>query len=243
MKGFPFINTPIHRGGPGHSDTFQPFQWFPGFHEYARRSTPNRLDAELQRLLDIYPQLIHHQVALVTMSLANPIRSALASATLLCAATQCLAQGTVTFDGPPVQPPGTAYVVQSYHEAGLWFVPILGTDGFVRRGSYSRPFWPDNGSAYVEVGLGDSLVFGMLDGSDFSLMSVDLAEWSTDYPQSVRVHFVGYRRDGTTVTTDLLTDGIMDGTGPLSDFQSLYFGPEFSGVYEVEIPTIAQIRT
>jgi len=115
MKGLPFINTPIHRGGPGHSNNFQPFQWFPGFHEYARRSTPNRQGAELQRLLDVYPQLIHHQFALVTMSLANPIRSALASATLLCAATQCLAQGTVTFDGPPAQPRGTANLVQSYN--------------------------------------------------------------------------------------------------------------------------------
>jgi hypothetical protein len=78
----------------------------------------------------------------------------------------------------------------------------------------------------------------MLDGSDFSLVSVDLAEWSTGYPQPVSVHFVGFRRDGTTVTTDLLTDGIMDGTGPLSDFQTLYFGPEFSGVYQVQIPTM-----
>ena len=148
------------------------------------------------------------------------------------------AQGTVTFDGPPVQPPGTAYLVQSYHEAGLWFIPILGTDGFGRRGSDPKPFWPDNGSAYVAVSLGDSLMFGMVDGSDFRVVSVDLAEWSTDYPQPVRVHFVGYRRDGTMVTADIFSDGIMDGTGPLSDFQTLYFGPEFSGVYKVQIPTM-----
>jgi len=77
-----------------------------------------------------------------------------------------------------------------------------------------------------------------LDNSDFRLVSVDLAELSTAYPEPVRVHFVGYRRDGTMVATDLLTDGIMDGTGPLSDFQTLYFGPAFSGVYQVQIPTI-----
>ena len=77
-----------------------------------------------------------------------------------------------------------------------------------------------------------------LDNSDFRLVSVDLAELSTAYPEPVRVHFVGYRRDGTVITTDPLTDGITDGTGPLSDFQILYFGPEFSGVYQVQIPTI-----
>jgi len=148
------------------------------------------------------------------------------------------AQGTVTFDGPPIQPPGTGYLIQYYEEAGVWFRPIPGTDGFVRQGSDPRPFSPDNGTAYLQAALGASLMFGMLDGSDFNLVSVDLAEWSTDYPEPVRVHFVGYRRDGTMVTTDLLTDGIMDGTGPLSDFQTLNFGPEFSGVYQVQIPTI-----
>ncbi len=28
----------------------------------------------------------------------------------------------------------------------------------------------------------------------------------------------------------------MDGTGPLADFQTFYFGPEFAGVYQVRIP-------
>jgi len=85
--------------------------------------------------------------------------------------------------------------------------------------------------------MGDSLMFGLGDGSDFGLVSVDLAEWSTAYPEAVTVPFVGYRRDGSTVAASLTTDGIMDGTGPLQDFQTLYFGPEFSGVYLVRIPS------
>ena len=68
------------------------------------------------------------------MSLANPIRCLLASATLLSAAANGLAQHTVTFDGPPVQPPGTAYLIQYYEEAGVWFRPISGTDGFFTAG-------------------------------------------------------------------------------------------------------------
>jgi len=143
---------------------------------------------------------------------------------------------TVTFDGPPLQPPGSSYLIQSYREAGVWFAPIPGTDGFGRQGSNPPSFWPDNGTAYVFGSLGDSLMFGLDDGSDFGLVSVDLAEWSTAYPEAVTVPFVGYRRDGSTVTASFTTDGIMDGTGPLADFQTVYFGPEFAGVYRVRIP-------
>ena len=82
----------------------------------------------------------------------------------------------------------------------------------------------------------DLWIWGLDDSSDFGLVSVDLAEWSTAYPDPVTVPFVGYRRDGSTVTASLTTDGIMDGTGPLADFQTLYFPPEFAGVYQVRIP-------
>lgn len=148
-------------------------------------------------------------------------------------------QGTfrVTFDGPPLIPPGAAYLVQSYSESGVWFLPILGTDGFGRRGSNPAAFWPDNGTAYVVTALGDSLMFGLEDGSEFGLDSVDLAEWSTDYPEPVSVRFVGYRADGSTVAATLVTDGIIDGTGPLADFETLYFGPEFTGLRQVRVPT------
>jgi hypothetical protein len=143
---------------------------------------------------------------------------------------------TVTFDGPPLQPPGSAYLIQSYREAGVWFAPIPGTDGFTRQGSSPPPGWSDNGTAYVMAGMGDSLMFGLDDGSDFGLASVDLAEWSTAYPEAVTVPFVGYRQDGSTVAASFTTDGIMDGTGPLADFQTFYFGAEFAGVYRVRIP-------
>jgi hypothetical protein len=143
---------------------------------------------------------------------------------------------TVTFDGPPLQPPGSTYNTQSYREAGVWFAPVPGTDGFGRRGSNPPSGWPDNGTAYVLAGLGDSLMFGLDDGSDFGMVSADLAEWSTAYPEAVTVPFVGYRRDGSTVTASFTTDGVMDGTGPLADFQTFYFGPEFAGVYRIRIP-------
>jgi hypothetical protein len=80
-------------------------------------------------------------------------------------------------------------------------------------------------------------MFGLEDGSDFGVLSVDLAEWSTGYPEPVTVPFVGYRHDGSTVTASFTTDGIIDGTGPLADFQTFYFPPQFVGLYQVRIPT------
>ena len=116
------------------------------------------------------------------------------------------------------------------------FTPI-GLSGFGRVARNPVPGLPDNGTSYLDAALGQSLMFRFSTGSPFSLMSVDLAEYSTVVPDAVTVHFVGYRVDGSIVTQDFTTDGIIDGTGPLQDFQTFQFGPEFSGLSRVEIPT------
>jgi hypothetical protein len=176
------------------------------------------------------------------MSNFKALRSHLAVLGLLCAVAQSHGQGTFTyvgFEDYPELPPGSAVFVQQYYESGMWFRP-LGTvgpgNGFVRTGSSPASECPDNGSAYLQASMGDSLVFSFVNNSVFNLVSVDLAEYSTVFPYPATVRFVGYRQDGSTVTTDLVTDGIIDGTGPLADFQTFNFGPEFSGLTRVEIP-------
>ena len=79
-------------------------------------------------------------------------------------------------------------------------------------------------------------MFGLYDGSVFDLVSVDLAEYSTVVPAAVTVPFIGYRPDGNTVVGSFTTDGIMDGNGPLADFQTFYFDSRFRGLTRVEIP-------
>jgi hypothetical protein len=160
---------------------------------------------------------------------------------LCCATAQSLAQETlqITFDGAPFQPPGTSYFVQQYFESGMWFRPlgVVGPgNGFSRTGG-GISFFPENGTAYIAGAFGDSLVFSFLDGSAFNLVSVDLAEYSTTVPNAVTVPFIGYRSDGSVVNASFTTDGIIDGTGPIADFQTFHFGPEFSGLTRVEIPT------
>lgn len=116
------------------------------------------------------------------------------------------------------------------------FTPIPPQYNFSRVGT-GYPSDPQDGTAYLRAALSQSLMFSFSNESSFGLTSVDLAEYSTGQPYPVTVHFVGYRPDGTTLTTDFTTDGIIDGTGPLADFQTFYFGKEWTGLARVEIPT------
>ena len=160
---------------------------------------------------------------------------------LRVASIHCEAQEPIHigFEGPPPQPPGTSFFVQQYFESGMWFRPlgVIGPgNGFGRTGGGIAAL-PENGTAYLQALLGDSLQFSFINLTPFSLISVDLAEYSTVVPDAVTVHFIGYRSDGSIVTQDFTTDGIIDGTGPIQDFQTFQFGPEFSGLTRVEIPT------
>ena len=155
----------------------------------------------------------------------------------VCLAPKSHAQGTlqITFDGPPEQPPASAVTVQAYGESGLSFYSL--SEGFTRVGT-GLATRPQNGTAYVAAPFGESLAFLLSDGSQFGVVSIDLAEYSTVVPDPVTVHFVGYRHDGSIVTTDFTTDGIIDGTGPLADFQTFFFDTkDWSGLDRVEIPT------
>lgn len=158
----------------------------------------------------------------------------------LCAATTSYGQGTlqITFDGPPVQPPSSAAIVTNYNESGMLFRPLPGSGGFVHVGANPVSFRPDDGSAYLQSTLApaETLMFSFTTGSVFDLLSVDLAEYSTVLSGPTTVEFVGYHPDGSTVTTSFTTDGIIDGTGPLADFQTFYF-KRFTDLTRVEIPT------
>jgi hypothetical protein len=148
-------------------------------------------------------------------------------AALLLSFANCSGQGTITFDGPPIQPPGSAWTVQGYDESSMRFKPLPGADGFGRVWSNPPSFFPNNGTPYLNAAFGDALGFGYESGPSFSLVSADLAGYSTVVPDA-DFQFVGYRWDGTTVTADVMRHGI--------NFQTYYFGPEWSGLSRVEMP-------
>ena len=146
----------------------------------------------------------------------------------LCCCTS-LGQRTfqVTFDGAPPQPPGTQYGVRSYYESGMWFLPIGPSDPgnqFVRNGGGILGY-PEDGTPYLQAG---SLSFGFQNSSLFGVTSADLAGYSDVVPDFA-ITFVGYRPNGSTITTSFSGTGI--------DFRPYEFGPEWaSGLAHVEVP-------
>jgi hypothetical protein len=151
-------------------------------------------------------------------------------ASLLFVSAVCDAQGTIGFDGPPVQPSGSAYTVQSYYEAGMQFLPLTGSDGFGRVWSNPPGFFPNDGTPYLDASAGEGLIFDFSSGAYFNLQSVDLAGYSTVVP-GFSVTFVGNLYNGGTVSTTFSGSGI--------NFRTFNFGPEWTGLTSVEIPNDA----
>lgn len=146
-------------------------------------------------------------------------------------------QWTVTFDAGPSIASNDILGITYYYEQGMEFTPI-GDGQFTRSGGHpDLAAFPRNGTAYLVAGFGDSLSAASAFGTRFGLVSVDLAEFSTLYQTPLTVQFVGYKFDGSTVMTELITDGIIDGAGPINDFQTFYFDSRFADVTRVEVPT------
>jgi hypothetical protein len=133
---------------------------------------------------------------------------------------------TITFDG---QMAGTSKMVSQYVESEMQFTgqPDLAQNG----GGFSN--YPENGTAYLQGAY--RLAFLDQSGRLFALKSVDLAEYSTVYAVPDSVTFVGSKVDGSTVSQTFVTDGQMDGSGPLPDFETFTFGPEWTDLLRVDM--------
>lgn len=105
---------------------------------------------------------------------------------------------------------------------------------FARRGGGVSGF-PDNGTPYIQAGSPyDTLVCQFSDGRLFNVISLDVAEYSTMFQQPITVQLVGYWPSGASASRLYTTDGVIDGTGPLADFQTFY-SQTFFGVNRLEI--------
>ena len=171
----------------------------------------------------------------MTQSPINRALALVAAALMLSGLVHCQGQGTMqfTFEG---MAPGSFGTISAYSESGMQFWNPYGPQNLARVGS-GLSGAPDNGTAYLQVTTGARLAFRFTDFSLFNLVSLDLAEYATSLPGPVSLHVVGYRNDMTTAITDITTDGINDGTGPLQDFQTFHFDSTFASLYQVEILT------
>lgn len=147
---------------------------------------------------------------------------------------------SIIFELPPVPGPGQGDGGPEYVESGMRFMPrYLGSaisQGVLR---YHGPYFgfPDNGSTYFGGvdNLTNTLVFGRVDGGLFSLVSVELADYNTVFPGPGTVEFVGHRSDGSIVTQDFLLQRLIVDGRPA--FEAFSFGPEFSDLARVEVPS------
>jgi hypothetical protein len=142
-----------------------------------------------------------------------------------------LGQGTltITFDGPPPQPPGTGKLVPDYLEGGVLFTPVIEpyTPGsLIARSGGGMLGFPENGSAYIlSSPLG--MAFSFVDGSLFGIRALDLAAFSEELPEIV-IQLIGYRLDSTTISTSF------DGYG--IEWRTVEFDEQWaSGLARVEI--------
>jgi len=153
----------------------------------------------------------------------------------VCLALHAWGQGTMQsmFEG---RERGTADAVGIYTESGMRFWNSYGPQNLLLNGG-GIDWSPENGTGFLQVPIGARLVFGFytFPGTPFSLLSFDAAEFATNYLGPVSLSVVGYKGMDVTVTNVFTTDGINDGTGPLTDFQTFHLDSQFADLYRVEI--------
>ena len=154
-------------------------------------------------------------------------------------------QGTtraaITFDGPAYPgapaptPRGIELNTAAYSEAGIVFWNLQAPQGVALTGGGIASL-PDNGTPYLGMGVGGGLGFEFSDLRIFDLVSLDLGEGPTNFPDPVTVHVAALSASAPVwLTADITTDGINDGTGPLTDFETFMFGDLFHDVFRVQI--------
>jgi hypothetical protein len=110
----------------------------------------------------------------------------------------------------------------------MYFLPVPGSDGIGRVWTDQTSGWPNDGTPYLNASVGETLMFGLQDGSRFGLTSVDLAGYSDIVP-NFTIEFVGYHSDGSTITESFSGSGL--------NFKTYDFSSDWSsGLTMVEIP-------
>jgi hypothetical protein len=149
---------------------------------------------------------------------------------------------TITFDTPPASGP---VGIDEYRSDGYIFRNADPTDEggplssqIGHRTSGASPSWlfPGNGTSYLHFLSGQPLEFFREDGDGFTLVSVDLAEYSSVFRRPEEITIVGQKSDGTTVSQTFITDGVNDGGGVLVDFETFHLSGDFNDLVAVRIP-------
>ena len=141
---------------------------------------------------------------------------------------------TITFEDIAV-PPGSSLIEASETSAGFLFTS---PSDHIHRTNAGNPSFADDGSTYLFIhdnggaNAGNALMMNLASGGTFSLDAIDLSEGFVGFGAD-SVHVVGNLSGGGTISTDFTLDGIIDGTGPLDDFQHAVFGAGWTDLTQV----------
>lgn len=138
-------------------------------------------------------------------------------------------QPTIAFEsGSFVTLPGVppVFSVPGWLESDYLVTTPQGVTLFFSDTSFGRPY---NGTTYMSFGFQQTPVTIQNNNNyTFSISSIDIAEYSTVPGFSRNVTFLGTRSDSSIVSVEFMLDGILDGIGPMVDFQTFYFPETFA---------------
>jgi PEP-CTERM motif-containing protein len=173
--------------------------------------------------------------AIVKFSGSYSFRAAMMFAAGIFAAMTSARANVITFDDVVVTP--TPNVVQTAvtsggfnFTSGRFFIinspSFCSTGGCASDGTQyaAEVFNPDLGGAVTMTKAG---------GGVFTLNGFDGAEAFIGVLDATSIHVVGNLLAGGTLTANFALDGFRDGAGGVSDFQSFFFSPAWSGLTSV----------
>lgn len=92
-----------------------------------------------------------------------------------------------------------------------------------------------NGGQYLSISTsGAPVTLAHADGLPFELVAFDLGEYSTTAVPD-HVDFEGLKADGSRVALRIVPDKVIDGSGPVADFEAVSFPAAWSDLVQVQV--------
>ncbi len=148
----------------------------------------------------------------------------------------------VTFEDVAVASGSNIVVSGNVTSGGFLFSVVSPPSNHLHKVNDSPSFSAFNGTTYLGIHDDDFnndtthevniLTMSPVGGGTCSLLSLDVAEWlvnATEHASTVVVTGVG----GTNPSLTITLDNIADGSGALVDFQTVLFGPSWTGLTAV----------
>lgn len=160
---------------------------------------------------------------------------------ILCVTNVGKSQPTITFNsGSYVSVPGVppVFSASAWLESDYLFTTPAGVTLYFSDTSFQRPY---NGTTFMTFTGGPRqgpVTIQNTNNYTFSISSIDIAEYSTvpGFPRNVT--FFGTRSDSSIVSVEFMLDGILDGIGPIVDFQTFYFPETFTDLIYLQADAV-----